>query len=141
MVAVAKIDTVKAGQWLGSGQLPPSIDIEFPARNCAIAIQPADRKDDVKLSGALQRLLEEDGGLLVEHDETNHEIRLRGVNEEHLNTVLARLKRRYGVEVSPIRRRSATGNPYGNRSASTGATRSSPAVTGSLATSSSKSVR
>ena len=98
VVAVAKIDTVKAGQWLGSGQLPPSIDIEFPARNCAIAIQPADRKDDVKL-GALQRLLEEDGGLLVEHDETNHEIRLRGVNEEHLNTVLARLKRRYGVEV------------------------------------------
>jgi len=99
VVAVAKIDTVKAGQWLGSGQLPPSVDIEFPARNCAIAIQPADRKDDVKLSGALQRLLEEDGGLLVEHDETNHEIRLRGVNEEHLNTVLARLKRRYGVEV------------------------------------------
>ena len=81
--------------WLGPAS--PSIDIEFPARNCAIAIQPADRKDDVKLSGALQRLLEEDGGLLVEHDETNHEIRLRGVNEEHLNTVLARLKRRYGV--------------------------------------------
>jgi elongation factor G len=53
----------------------------------------------VKLSGALHRLTEEDGGLLVEHDDANHEIRLRGVNEEHLNTVLARLKRRYGVEV------------------------------------------
>ena len=62
VVAVAKIDTVKAGQWLGSGQLPPSVDIEFPARNCAIAIQPADRKDDVKLSGALQRLLRRTGG-------------------------------------------------------------------------------
>jgi len=99
IVAVAKIDTVKAGQWLGAGKLPPAIDIEFPARNCAIAIEPADRKDDVKLSGALQRLTEEDGGLIVEHDEANHEIRLRGVNEEHLNTVLARLKRRYGVEV------------------------------------------
>jgi len=99
VVAVAKIDTVKAGQWLGGGKLPPPIEIEFPARNCAIAIEPADRKDDVKLSGALQRLTDEDGGLIVEHDDANHEIRLRGVNEEHLNTVVARLKRRYGVEV------------------------------------------
>lgn len=99
LVAVAKIDNVKAGQWLGSGKLPPPVEIEYAARNCAIAIEPADRKDDVKLSGALHRLTEEDGGLIVEHDEANHEIRLRGVNEEHLNTVVARLKRRYGVEV------------------------------------------
>jgi elongation factor G len=99
LVAVAKIDTVQAGQWLGSGKLPPPVEIEYAARNCAIAIEPADRKDDVKLSGALHRLTEEDGGLIVEHDEANHEIRLRGVNEEHLSTVIARLKRRYGVEV------------------------------------------
>jgi elongation factor G len=99
VVAVAKIDVVKAGQWLGVGQLPPPIEIDYPARNCAIAIEPADRKDDVKLSGALQRLGEEDASLIVEHDDANHEIRLRGVNDEHLNTVIARLKRRYGVEV------------------------------------------
>jgi len=99
LVAVAKIDAVQAGQWLGSGKLPPPVEIEYAARNCAIAIEPADRKDDVKLSGALHRLTEEDGGLIVEHDEANHEIRLRGVNEEHLSTVIARLKRRYGVEV------------------------------------------
>jgi elongation factor G len=99
VVAVAKIDTVSAGEWLGQGKLPPPIEISYPARNCAIAIEPADRKDDVKLSGALQRLAEEDSALVVEHDDANHEIRLRGVNDEHLNTVLARLKRRYGVEV------------------------------------------
>ena len=90
---------VKAGQWLGAGKLPPPVEIDYPARNCAIAIEPADRKDDVKLSGALQRLSEEDAALIVEHDDANHEIRLRGVNDEHLNTVIARLKRRYGVEV------------------------------------------
>ena len=99
VVAVAKIDSVKAGHWLGAGKLPPSVEVDYPARNCAIAIEPADRKDDVKLSGALQRLGEEDAALVVEHDDANHEIRLRGVNDEHLNTVLARLKRRYGVEV------------------------------------------
>ena len=99
VVAVAKVDAVKAGQWLGTDNLPPPLEIEYPARNCAFAIEPADRKDDVKLSGALQRLTEEDAGLIVEHDDANHEIRLKGINDEHLNTVLARLKRRYGVEV------------------------------------------
>jgi elongation factor G len=99
IVAVAKIDSVKAGEWLGSGAIPPDIDVPYPARNCAFAIEPADRKDDVKLSGALHKLLEEDPSLLLEQDEASHEMRLRGINDEHLNTVLARLKRRYGVEV------------------------------------------
>jgi elongation factor G len=99
IAAVAKIDTIKAGQWLGTKAVPPAIEVEYPARNCAIAIEPSDRKDDVKLSGALQRLSEEDSALIIEHDDANHEIRLRGVNDEHLNTVLARLKRRFGVEV------------------------------------------
>ena len=100
IVAVAKIDGVKSGQWLGKGALPPDIEVDYPARNCSLAIQPTDRKDDVKLSGALQRLLEEDSSLILEHDEANHEMRLRGVNDEHLKTTLAKLKRRYGVEVT-----------------------------------------
>jgi elongation factor G len=99
VVAVAKVDETRAGEWLGVGKLPPPVEVTYPARNCAIAIEPADRKDDVKLSGALQRLGEEDAALVVEHDDANHEIRLKGVNDEHLNTVLARLKRRFGVEV------------------------------------------
>jgi elongation factor G len=100
VVAVAKVDQLKAGQWAGTGKLPPPVEIEMPARNCAFAIEPADRKDDVKLSGALQRLLDEDAALVLEHDEASHEMRLKGVNDEHLNTVIARLKRRYGVEVT-----------------------------------------
>jgi elongation factor G len=99
IVAVAKIDNVKPGEWLSSGALPPPVDVHYPSRNCALAIEPADRKDDVKLSGALHRLLEEDPALILEQDEGSHEMRLRGINDEHLKTVLARLKRRYGVEV------------------------------------------
>jgi elongation factor G len=99
IVALAKVDGVKAGDWLGAGKLPPPIEITLPSRNCALAIEPADRKDDVKLSGALARILEEDGSLTLEQDEASHEMRLRGVNDEHLKTTLAKLKRRYGVEV------------------------------------------
>ena len=61
LVAVAKVDGVKAGDWLGSGKLPPPIEIDPSRRATArFAIEPADRKDDVKLSGALARILEED---------------------------------------------------------------------------------
>jgi elongation factor G len=100
LVAVAKVDGVKAGDWLGAGKLPPRVEPSLPSRNCALAIHPADRKDDVKLSGALARILEEDPSLTLEQDEASHEMRLRGVNDEHLKTALAKLKRRYGVEVS-----------------------------------------
>jgi elongation factor G len=99
IVAVAKVDGIKAGDWLGAGKLPPPIEITLPSRNCALAIEPADRKDDVKLSGALARILEEDASLSLEQDEASHEMRLRGINNEHLQTALAKLKRRYGVEV------------------------------------------
>ena len=100
IVAVAKADVVKSGDWIGSGKLPSPVETELPSRNCALAIEPADRKDDVKLSGALARVLEEDPSLTLEQDEASHEMRLRGVNDEHLKTTLAKLKRRYGVEVT-----------------------------------------
>jgi elongation factor G len=99
VLALAKADALKAGDWVGTGPLPPELDVPLPSRNVRIAIQPADRKDDVKLSGALHKLAEEDPTLHVEHDEEDHALVLSGVNEEQLAVVLARLKRRHGVEV------------------------------------------
>ena len=100
VAAVGKADELKAGQWLSKGTIPPDIEVELPARNARLAVQPADRKDDVRLASALAKLAEEDKALTIEHDEASHELRLRGVNDEHLNLVTARLKRRYGVEVT-----------------------------------------
>ncbi|MCL6682762.1 elongation factor G [Sphingomonas alba] len=100
IVAVGKADELKAGQWLSKGALPPDLEVTLPARNAKIAVRPADRKDDVRLASALAKLAEEDSALSIEHDDASHELRLRGVNDEHLNLVTARLKRRYGVEVS-----------------------------------------
>ena len=100
IVAIGKADELKTGQWLSKGTIPPDIEVELPARNARMAVQPADRKDDVRLASALAKLAEEDSALTIEHDEASHELRLRGVNDEHLNMVIARLKRRYGVEVT-----------------------------------------
>ena len=100
IVAIAKLDEVRAGQWLSAGKAPPEIELPPLARNASLAIEPADRKDDVRLAGALARLTEEDCALTVEHDDAAHELRIRGINDEHLQMVVARLKRRYGVSVT-----------------------------------------
>ncbi|MCY7339357.1 MAG: elongation factor G [Sphingomonas bacterium] len=100
LVAVAKLDSVKSGHWLSSGAIPPPVEANLPPRNATLAIEPADRKDDVKLSGALARVIEEDPSLALEQDKLTHELRIKGVNDEHVRATLARIKRRYGVEVT-----------------------------------------
>ncbi len=62
----------------------------FPVYQLAIATK--DRKDDVRLSGALQKLVDEDAGLAVLHDQITHEILLQGQGEPHLRAVIERLK-------------------------------------------------
>lgn len=99
VVAIAKIEEVHAGHWLAAGKAPAAIDVAQPARNYALAIATKDRKDDVRLSTALHKLIEEDRALAWEQDEALHETRLKGVNDEHLKVTLERLKRRYGVAV------------------------------------------
>lgn len=99
VVAIAKADGARAGMLFGAADGGTEALVELPARNAAIAVAPKDRKDDVKLSTALHKLVEEDPALRWSQDETTHETLLHGVNDEHLNVTLARLKRRYGVEV------------------------------------------
>jgi len=102
VVGIAKIDAAQAGERLGTaGKAPPApATAERPVTNCALAIAAKDHKDDVRLSTALNRLVEEDAALRWGSDEATGETLLHGLNDEHLNVVLARLKRRYGVAVS-----------------------------------------
>ena len=101
VVAIAKADSAKAGMLIGAiGAGDSSIRlIELPPRNAAIAIATKNRNDDVKLSTALHKLIEEDPALDWSQDDVSHETILRGINDEHLSVTLARLKRRYGVDV------------------------------------------
>ena len=100
IVAIAKAEGVAAGEWLSDGgKAGTRPDLHLPASNYALAITTRDRKDDVRLSTALHKLVEEDPALDWEQDEALHETRLRGISDEHLKVTLARLKRRYGVAV------------------------------------------
>jgi elongation factor G len=109
VVAVAKVDAAKCGALLGrkgandhgasANHSGSELLIQYPARNASVAIATRDRKDDVKLSTALHRLCEEDPALQWLQDDATHETLLRGVNDDHLQVVLGRLQRRYGVAV------------------------------------------
>lgn len=105
VVAVAKVEGARGGTLLAHkgaarpGAAANDFAIDYPARNAALAISARDRRDDVKLSSALHRLCEEDPVLEWSQDEATHETLLRGINDEHLQVVLGRLQRRYGVAV------------------------------------------
>jgi elongation factor G len=102
VVALGKIEAAHAGDLLCAGKAGHAAKIEPIARHplYELAIATRDRKDDVRLSGALAKLIEEDGGLALVHDAETHEMRLTGQGDSHLRIALDRLKRRYGVEVA-----------------------------------------
>ncbi len=73
---------------------------EPPEPVFGVAIGVKDRKDEVKLTGALARLMEEDPSLKLEHAKDTHQMVLWGQGEMHLRVALERLKRKYGIEAT-----------------------------------------
>lgn len=105
VVAIAKVDTARSGHILGIGSAgnSPSTNNPPPVPSYSLAITTRNRQDDVRLSTALHKLAEEDLCLTWGQEGSTQEMLLHGVNEEHLQAVLARLQRRYGVAVDSHR--------------------------------------
>jgi elongation factor G len=64
-----------------------------------LAVTPKTRGDEGKLSGALQKIVEEDGTVQLHRDAQTHELVMNGMSELHLQMIRERLKRRDKVEV------------------------------------------
>ena len=104
IVAVGKIETAKAGDGLGlAGAVQTAAPPAPRPPLYALAIAAASHKDDVRLSGALTRILEEDPGLSVIHDNELRQTLLAGQGEGHVRLALERLKRRYGIDIATAR--------------------------------------
>jgi elongation factor G len=105
-VALGRLEKTLSGDTLsaekgGSTQIAAP---EPPQPVYGIAIGVKDRKDEVKLTGALARLMEEDPSLKVHHAKDTHQMVLWGQGEMHLRVALERLKRKYGVDAETKRR-------------------------------------
>jgi elongation factor G len=101
-VALGKLDHAKTGETLSSGKLPPAqITQMMPYPPVlAIAVAAKERKDDVKLGQALNKLLEEDPSLTVVHNPETHEVIVWGQGEMHLRVATERLAARFGVALT-----------------------------------------
>ena len=78
-------------------RIPP---IKFPDAVISYAIEPKSRGDEEKISTALHRLQEEDPTLNYNRDPQTKELLLSGQGQSHIEVAVAKLKRRFGVEVN-----------------------------------------
>ncbi|MEE2707347.1 MAG: elongation factor G [Planctomycetota bacterium] len=96
IVAIAKIEDLQTGVSLGDLELPA---IDFPTPMVGLAVMPKSRGDETKLSGSLQKIVQEDSTVRLDHDMETKELVLNGMSELHLTLLQERLKRRDKVEV------------------------------------------
>ncbi len=73
--------------------------VEVPEPTMAYGISAKSRNDEDRLSTALGKMLEEDLALRFYRDPLTNEFLLAGNGQQHVEIVVSRLKRRYGVEV------------------------------------------
>jgi elongation factor G len=101
IVALGRLDGIGTGASVSSNGTPDPLPFPEAAPPVyALAISTTDRKDDVKLSGALHRLAEEDPSLVTEHSQDTGETILHGQGEMHLLKIVEHLSRAYGLKVA-----------------------------------------
>jgi len=99
--AVAKLKDTHTNDVLGDRpagfSVPP---ITFPEPVLSYAIEPKSRSDEDKIGPAMQRLHEEDPSISYHRDPQTHELLLSGQGQLHIEVTVAKLRRRFGVEVT-----------------------------------------
>jgi elongation factor G len=98
--AVAKLKETVTNDTLadkGSAAFKP---MKFPEPVLSYAVEPKSRGDEDKISGALQRLQEEDPTIRSSRDPQTKELLLSGQGQLHIEVTVAKMKRRFGVEVN-----------------------------------------
>jgi elongation factor G len=98
IVAVIGLSDTRTGDTICSQEKPILLEsIEFPAPVISISIKPATRADIEKLGSALHHLADEDPTFVVGYDEETAESIISGMGELHLEVLVERMKREFGV--------------------------------------------
>jgi elongation factor G len=98
--AVAKLKDTLTNDVLGDKSDPITYAAApFPEPVLAYAIEPKSRGDEDKISTAMHRLEEEDPAIRYSRDPQTKELLLYGQGQLHIEVTVAKLKRRFGVDV------------------------------------------
>jgi elongation factor G len=98
--AVAKLQQTLTGDTIGDKSVKPDPEFALPLPVYALAIFPKSRGDEEKIGTGLARLAEEDPTLHVDRTEETHELVISGLGDVHLDVILEKLARKYGVEAT-----------------------------------------
>ena len=100
IIGVAKLKETHTGDTLCAEKnpvvLPPLVDFH-PVISFALELKA--RGDEEKIITSLDRLTEEDPALHIDRDQQSNEILISGAGQLHIEVVVERLKRKYGVAV------------------------------------------
>ncbi len=98
--AVAKLKDTHSGDVLGDDTPDFSIQpLSYPEPVLSYAIVPKTRGDEDKISASMHRLQDEDPSIGYTRDEQTHDLLLSGQGQMHIEVTVAKLRRRFGVEV------------------------------------------
>jgi len=99
--AVAKLKDTLTGDTLAEKGLNLSYaPVKLPEPSIAFAIEAKSRNDEDRMGNAVHRILEEDQSLRFYRDPQTREFLLAGSGQQHVEVVVSRLKKRYGVDVT-----------------------------------------
>ncbi len=106
-VALGRLDKINTGETISTNKgACKQLRAASPTPAVyGVAISVTDRKDEVKLTSSIAKLIEEDPTLALEHNATTHEMVLWGQGEVHLRVALERLQGKFGVHAKTQPRR------------------------------------
>src|SRR5438876_10133700 len=101
IAAAVGIKQVSTGDTLAAPDRPIRLEtIEFPEPVIKVAIEPKTKADQEKMATALARLAEEDPTFQVRTNEETGQTEISGMGELHLEVLVDRMLREYGVEAN-----------------------------------------
>jgi elongation factor G len=101
IITLAKIDEIKLGDMVHDGDMSGRFVMPKPPRPMfALALEPASRGDENKLSAALDKLTDEDPCFTTTRDSQTKELVINGLGDLHLRVMLSKMENRYKVHVN-----------------------------------------
>jgi len=101
IAAAVGIKQITTGDTLCAPDRPVRLEnIDFPEPVIKVAVEPRTKIDQEKMSVALGRLAEEDPTFQVQTNEETGQVEISGMGELHLEILVDRMKREYGVEAN-----------------------------------------
>jgi elongation factor G len=101
IIAIGGMKQVTTGDTVCDENKPVILEkMEFPAPVIRVAVEPKTRQDQDKLGVALNRLAQEDPSFNVSTDQETGQTIIAGMGELHLEIIVDRMKREFGVEAN-----------------------------------------